>query len=470
MSQSILSTRVLRLLSGGLIFAALISTCKSTEFNAESNRAPALPPLQTQTFQQITREPRQATFTQGVSGAVANENYNVTSFGVLDLLVVIDTSSSMYEEQQNLSDRMAPLLSAVQDSSWRIAVTTTDPANTCVTALINKTDSNAARRFKNAISFGTNGDGIERPILRAVDGLKSQCAKGPGKWLRTGSTVAVLIVTDEDNCHIDVERGYGCTGQDDKEGSYLTNYLSSIRTVGTDARVYGIIRHPTQSEGQCPSALKSADIIANVISTTNGTWGSICDADYSATLTKISTDVAKILKTDFVLKSTPDAGSLVITVNGQPWTQYTLNGLVVHFTQLPPAGAPVRVSYRSGAAGVVTNKFDLPEIPLNGSIIAQVGGATVPGVTWDEPNRKVVFPSNPPDGSNIIVTYKVDSALVDTFLIAQNAKNVNVKLNGQVVPAAAYTYDSSTGAVKFKTAPAEGQGIVIEWRGNKRAT
>ncbi len=467
-----LKSGCLKQLACGFILAVFISNCKSTDFNGESPRAAELPPLQSQTFQQLTRAARQATFKQGVKGAVSNEDYSVTAFGVLDLLVVIDNSGSMAEEQENLSDRMAPLLSAVQSSDWRIAVTTTDPSDTCVTTMIRKSDSNAARRFKNAINAGIYGDGIERPILRAVDGLKSQCARGPGPWVRAGSAVAVLIVTDEDNCHIDVENGYGCAGMADKDGAYLTNYLSSIRTVGTDARVYGIIRHPSQSSSQCPSALKSADIVANVISNTGGTWGSICDSDYSATLSKISSDVAKILKTDFVLKSAPDAGSLVITVNGQPWTQYTLNGLVVHFTQAPPAGAPVRVSYRSGAAGIVTNRFDLPDAPLEGSIIAQVGGATIPGVTWDQATRKVVFPTNPPDGSNIIVTYKEASMLVDSFLIAQNtdARYLSVKVNGQTVPANLYTYDGSSGAVKFKTAPGEGQTIVIQWRGKKRAT
>lgn len=462
-----------RLLAQSVILMAAVSTCKSTDFNGDTGRSePAIPPLQTQTFQQITRAGKQATFTQGKSGATTNEDYNITAFGVLDLLVVIDNSGSMAEEQSNLAARLSPLLSAVQDSDWRIAVTTTDPSDRCVTDLIKKNDSNAASRFAAAINAGTSGDGIERPILRAVQGLKSECFWGPGKWLRDGSTVAVLIVTDEDNCHIDVARGYGCSSQADKDGAYLTNYLASIRKVGSDARVYGIIRHPSQSPSQCPTALKSADIVSSVIAQSGGTWGSICDADYGATLSKISSDVAKILKTDFVLKGNPDPGTLAITVNGQPWTAYTLNGLVVHFTAPPPAGAPVRVAYRSGAAGVVTNHFDLPEAPLEGSLAAQVNGAIVSGITWDGANRKVVFPANPAEGSTIIVSYKDAKPLVDTFLIAQDAdpRYINVKVNGQSIGANAFTYDAKTGAIKLNTPPPEGQTVIVEWRGSKRAT
>lgn len=463
----------LRLLGLSVVLTAVVSTCKSADLTGETGRsAPAMPPLQTQTFQQITRAGKQATFTQGKSGATTNEDYSITAFGVLDLLVVIDNSGSMSEEQSNLAARLSPLLSAVQDSDWRIAVTTTDPSDRCVTELIKKTDSNVASRFASAINAGTNGDGIERPVLRAVQGLKSECFLGPGKWLRDGSTVAVLIVTDEDNCHIDVNQGYGCSGQSDKDGAYLTNYLASIRKVGVDARVYGIIRHSSQTQAQCSTALKSADIVASVISQSGGTWGSICDADYGATLSKISSDVAKILKTDFVIKGAPDPGTLAITVSGQPWTAYTLNGLVVHFTSPPPAGAPVRVAYRSGAAGVVTNKFDLPETPLEGSLAAQVNGGIVTGLTWDAATRKVVFPANPTEGSTIIVSYKEAKPLVNTFLIAPDAdtRYINVKVNGQSIGANAFSYDAKTGAIKLTTPPPEGQAIIVEWRGSKKAT
>lgn len=455
-----------------VVLAALVSTCKSTDFGGDSNRAATLPPLQGQKFQQITRAGKQATFTQGKSGASSNEDYNVTAFGVLDLLVVIDNSGSMAEEQGNLGAKMAPLLSAVQDSDWRIAVTTTDPDDSCVTSLIKKTDSNAASRFANAINAGTAGDGLERPILRAVEGLKSKCFSGPGKWLRDGSTVAVLIVTDEDNCHIDLERGYGCSGDSDKNGSYLTDYLSSIRTLGTSARVYGIIRHPSQNSAQCSTAMKSADIVSSVISQTSGTWGSICDSDYSATLQRISTDVAKILKTDFVLKGAPDPGTLAITVNGQPWTQYTLTGLVVHFTASPPAGSTVRVTYRSGAAGVVTNQFDLGDAPLEGSLVGQVNGSTVAGVSYDINTRKVVFPTNPPEGSTILVSYKESRPLMDSFIIGTGADThyITVKVNGQSLASNAFNYDAKTGSVKLNAPPPEGAQILIEWRGIKKST
>jgi hypothetical protein len=71
-----------------------------------------------------------------------------------------------------------------------------------------------------------------------------------------------------------------------------------------------------------------------------------------------------------------------------------------------------------------------------------------------------------------VVTYKEAKGLVDTFLIAQDAdpRYINVKVNGQAVAANAFSYDAKTGAIKFNTPPAEGQTVIVEWRGKKRTT
>jgi len=450
----------------------LLDACKSTAFTGASNRSPALPPIQSRDFVQDTREIRQVQAKQGSSGSNANQNYNVTAMGIVDIVVVVDNSGSMAEEQANLSSRMTPLLSAIKDSDWRVVVTTTDPADRCGYGPISKSDFNPEGRFKSFVNAGTSGTGIERPILRAVDALKSNCFLGPGNWLRANSTVAVVIVTDEDNCHIDNEKGYGCSGSADYNGSYLTNYLASIRKVGTDARVYGIFWHPSQTQGQCGTALKQANIINDVVTQTGGTWGSICDNDYSATLAKISNDVAKTLKADFVLKSMPDPGTFRMTVNGQAWTDYTLTGLNVHFTRNPPVGAAVLVSYVSGASGVVTNKFDLPEAPADGVVTATIGGQSAGAVTYDPATGQAIFSNTPPNNSTIVMSYKVNSPLKTIFEIAPAAdtRYLKVFVNGALVDKSGYSYDSLTGAIKFVTAPPESAKVHAEWRGLKKTS
>lgn len=452
-----------------VVMCGLLLSCKTNDFSGGSDRAAALPPVQVKTFTQDTREVRQIQVKQGSAGSNGSESYNVTAMGIVDIVVVVDTSGSMAEEQANLAPKLSALMSAIKDTDWRIVVTTTDPNDRCGYGPISKGDFNAATRFQNYVNAGTGGTGVERPILRAVQALKGNCLFGPGNWLRPNSTVAVLILTDEDNCHVDVQNGYGCTGESDKEGAYLTNYLASIRSVGKDAKVYGIFWHPTQAQGQCSTALKQATIISNVVQQTGGTWGSICDADYTATLSRISKDVAQVLKADFVLKSLPDPGTLKIMVNGQLWTGYTLLGNAVHFTTNPPVGAAIQVSYVSGASGVVTNKFQIPDQPANGTLAASIAGKPAGAVSYDAASRSAVFAQNPPDGSTILLTYKLNSPLKTIFTIAPDAdtKYLKVYVNNQVVDKSKYTYDTRTGTVTFTEAPAESAPIKIEWRGKK---
>ncbi|MCX6124784.1 MAG: hypothetical protein NTV34_08550, partial [Proteobacteria bacterium] len=132
----------------------LLSNCKTSDFTGDGKKAEALPPVETRSFVQVTRETRTVTANQGSKGATSNESYNVSARGVLDLLVVVDNSGSMAEEQNNLSQKLKPLMSAVKDSDWQIAVTTTDPDDRCVTSLIKKNDLFAETRFKSAVNAG----------------------------------------------------------------------------------------------------------------------------------------------------------------------------------------------------------------------------------------------------------------------------------------------------------------------------
>jgi hypothetical protein len=448
-------------------FFVTFQSCKTEVFRGSSRNAPAIPPLQSRLFKQDSFEVRSLEVKQGNAGANGNELYSVVAKGVVDIVVVVDSSGSMAEEQANLASRLAPLLSAIKDSDWRIVVTTTDPNSDCGRGPLSKGDLLAEARFKNFVNAGVDGTGIERPILQAVNALKGDCFFGPGKWLRSGSTVAVVVVTDEDNCHIDVANGYGCSGQADLAGSYLTNYLASIRKIGTEARVYGIYWDPSQAT--CNGALKQATTIAAVVKATGGTAGSICDSDYSATLGKISTDVAKIMKSDFALKSVPDPGTFKMTVNGQPWTQFTQVGLLVHFTTNPPVDSAIQVTYVSGAAGVVSNSFPMADLPAGGNVSAVISGRPAGAVTYDAAQKKVVFAETPPSGSVITLSYKIAAPLKKEFSIPANLdpQYIKVYVNDSVVPGSTYSYSGSTGIIAFKISPAESSNIKVEWRGKK---
>ncbi|MFO0583578.1 MAG: hypothetical protein U0229_15005 [Anaeromyxobacter sp.] len=170
-----------------------------------------------------------------------------------DILFVIDESGSMLEEQQNLHDNLGDFVSALARSpvknDFRVGVTTTsvenfDPAtsatygagpNACAGcapypqgALVaierangavvpNKLwysagawlgprilDSGTAALvpdFEANVLLGTNGTGKEEPLRAARLALSARIADGTNAgFLRPGARLAVVILTDEDDC------------------------------------------------------------------------------------------------------------------------------------------------------------------------------------------------------------------------------------------------------------------------------
>lgn len=241
---------------------------------------------------QVNRPQKVEVFKQGTDEQSISEffkqNENDDAQGLLDVLIVIDNSSSMAEEQRNLSDKMMPLLSYVSESDWRIGVVTTDESDGCLRDVIYKNQANVEAAFSAAILAGVSGSGIEAGVPQAVRALKPDCLGGAG-WLRPDSTLAILIVSDEDNC----SDGKKCRVTAHNSGDFLLDHLSDIRVVGVNARVFGLIWHASQDQSQCPSAFRAGQIYSNLIDQTGGSWGSICDSDYSETLRAMSLDLRR---------------------------------------------------------------------------------------------------------------------------------------------------------------------------------
>jgi hypothetical protein len=453
-----------------LALGAAAAACSESDFRGS---AETIAPTLTREFTQVTYPAAQTKRTQGYLGEPRTQAFDQGEWGKLDLLVVIDDSGSMAEEQVNLATKLDPLLKYVAKSDWQIAVVTTDPREGCQRALIKKGDANAAQRFKSAVTAGTQGSGIEQGLYQAVAGLKAQCRTGR-PWLRADSTVSVLIVSDEDNCYTDddpTRGGYGCAGQADREAAYLTDYLAYIRTPGQDARVYGLVWHPTTPKSACTTALKQADTYAAIIEQTSGKWGSICEADYTKTLEGVSADIAQILKAEVVLDSAPDADSMSVTVDGKPWPEVTLAGKTVRFTKAPPFGAKVEVAYRVGAAGAVASEFDLDKLPVDGSLTVTLDGAQVDpaAYAWDEAKQRLVFAEAPGEKAELVVDYAERIPLTGAFEIGPTAdpRTIKVYVNGEAA-ADGIAYDAASGFVGVTPPPPAGAAIRVTFRERSR--
>ncbi len=409
------------------------------------------------TFTQVGRPSVTDLFVQGNSGTPATETFNQSASKPLDLLVVIDNSNSMQEEQVNLSQRLLPLLSYVNDSDWRIGVVTTDTANGCLRRLIKKGDANAATAFSQAIQAGVSGSGNERGVLQAVNALKCQT----NDWVRDVSSLAILIVSDEDNC----SDGLGCGTNDYAKKEFLLDYLNSIRVPGVNAKIYGLFWHPSQDQSVCSTAAKKANIYSELVTDTAGTWGSICDADYSNTLSGISQNIATILDRRFTLSRMPDPGSVQVSLNGVVQTSgFTVTANVVVFDLPPVDGTTVGISYRYGALPL-KKTFTLSSVPLDGVVNVHFNGVSVTtGFDFVPTSNSIVFTDLPPDFVQIRATYRKSLDLKMRFDLGRKYLRETLRVYVNNVETTNFTADPAIdNAVTFAVAPPEGAAILFTY-------
>ena len=398
------------------------------------------------------------TFQQGSVGTPQTESFRQEEKGRLDLLVNIDNSGSMREEQLQLAEKFNTLISHLDGFDWQIAINTTDTKDSCVRDLIRKGEANVEQRFAAAVTAGITGSPLERGLYQSIRALEGNC--WVGNWVRPDSVVAIIGVTDEDECSSRDECPYAGEASADN----LLNYLSSIRTLGVSARMYGIFWHPSQGQSECSTAYKKAHSYADAVDATGGTWGSICDSSYESTITQMSRDMAKLLKSQFTLANTPDSGSLQVRVNGQIVQNYTVAGKIIFFNQAPVHGAEISVSYTTGAASL-QNNFKLSEVVVGDIVRVSINGQTInpSNYSYNPADNKISMVV--PPFSTVRVQYEKDSNLSKSFdlkgTVAQNS--LKVYENNTLVSSSRYTINSAKTAITFNTAPVANSAVRVEY-------
>lgn len=387
----------------------------------------------------------------GIAHAAVDYLENRPRSDILDILVVVDNSGSMAEEQTNLSTKLAPLLSFVQNADWRIHVVTT--STSCPSTTINKTDVDAAQRFARAVLVGTNGDPNERGVKMAREALENPCQGTT--WLRPNSNLAILILSDEDNC----SDGAGCNGEGAwSSANYLYDYLATIRNPGINARVYGILFHPTMN--MCSGAGSQAHQYADLIARTGGVWGSICQADFTTTLQGVSQNAATLIAPIISLGNDPVAGSLTVTVDGQPLaaSEYTLVGREVHFARNVQQGQRIVVNfdYLDGRApGSITLLH--PASPETIRVYVQDHFVDPTQFSFDAaPRTLLMAPGFTNDETTVIYRENLPLRTIFPYGPLANPASLRCYLdNGTLMTGV--QYDASTESIMLGNPPADGE-------------
>ncbi|MGE0173173.1 MAG: hypothetical protein AB7T49_10320 [Oligoflexales bacterium] len=407
-------------------------------------------------FVQVDREMIARTYKQGAAGIPYDDTYTQGQYtGLLDVLFVVDNSSGMTDEQDLLKGEWSSVISSISGADYRVAVTTTDSSESCVRAIIQKGDSLASSKFSAAIDAGNDGSATERGIYRAKQALSCSTAN----WVRPGSFLAIVFFSTEDNCSDDE-----CYGESVSQPSYLTSYLANTmgRTSGTDYKFYGLYWKPTSSS--CSNGVDKANIYDSLVASSGGFAGSICSTSFGPTIDSMSSDWSKKLKSQIALKDIPDAGSLVIKVNGSVSSGYTLNGNVVTFNPKPVIGASIQATYKTGA-GAQLQAFDLGADPALETVKVMVNGAEAASTTYtiDSAAQKITFTSAPPPSADIQATFRRNVALKKEFDIGLKVAQATLKVSVNAVDTADYTFDAATGKITFNAAPPDASTVKAQF-------
>ena len=413
-------------------------------------------------IRQLERAQGMQSFQQGRDAQRADpETFAISQAGKLDLLVVMDDSTSMGDEQANLAAKLDQLISKLDNTDWQIAVVTTSDPCLRNNRLIKKTDSDRATAFSKAIGdIVLSNTVIEKGFPMSIKALKGECNGATNVWLRPNAAIGILIVSDEDNCGS--HTGEGCPGEPGETVTQMVDYLRSIRPAD-QAKIYGLFEGANECGG---TAFTAAKYKAGV-EQTGGRWGSICQANYTTTLQQISEDIRKIVKREFTLKFPPDAGTLQLDIDGvAKTTGFSLVGNILTISDLSAGDQNLVANYFYGAVKKYKN-FKIAGAIDSKTLAVKVNDVPVSSgdYIYDDIEKEVVFENEPVDNGVVKVSYRIDTPLPTDFSLSNTDilyQPMTVKVASQAVTA--YSYDTQAKKVVFTNAPRDGEDVEIVFR------
>ena len=145
----------------------------------------------------------------------------------------------------------------------------------------------------------------------------------------------------------------------DSVGTYIS-YLDTFTNSTASNRHYNVSAisvldsacQATQNSSGSPNSIVGQRYM-DIASQTNGTVGSLCDANFSQTLTKIQENILE-LSSQFFLQRAPIVSSITVAVNSAVIAQDPVNGwtynsvsnaIVFHGFSIPPQGANIEIHF-----------------------------------------------------------------------------------------------------------------------------
>ncbi len=281
-----------------------------------------------------------------------------------DLLLVIDNSCSMNDEQASLAANFSSFIqyASQQQVDWQIGVTTTDNepggeqgrlvGDGSNPKILTPNTPDVANKFKVKVNLGTFGSGMEKgfePALRALTAPLS--GTDNAGFVRPEANLAVLVISDEEE-------------QSPQAPSYYLNSFLNIKGFKranqfTFSAIAGFVQPvPTG----CNYTYDVNDRYRELVINSGGVRENICTPDWAATLQQLG-KTAFGYRSVFFLNAVPDLSAgkvLAVAVDGNALPELTgagvrnwtydpvANALRFEPAAVPTAGQTLAITYTVG--------------------------------------------------------------------------------------------------------------------------
>lgn len=280
----------------------------------------------------------------------------------VDILWVIDTSTSMDKHQDLMASQMNAFVSGLNDTrlNYHMAVTTMDMgsggmkgkflAKSGTPLILTNQTPNLVNVLADRVRAGATGSSIERGLQAMQASLSSPLASSSGYnagFMRENALLVVIFLSNEDDQSdsadyigwLDRVRPPLASG----ERSWLAHFMG---VTNTDASC------KTSQWDQAGHSEVGTRYIA-LADASGGTSEAICDADFRRALTNMKSRILEVM-TEYKLDRLPNLSTVKVYVNGaivpqnatNGWQYYEENNSIrFHGSAVPQPDATIRVDF-----------------------------------------------------------------------------------------------------------------------------
>jgi hypothetical protein len=302
---------------------------------------------------------------------------------IVDLLVVVDNSTSMTPDQEKLAREFANFVDAISEADYRIGVITTDTdssgnenrpgfhgnldiVESTGLRYITKQDANPEELFSKLINrketkvcedSGRKASKCpsfeERPLLAIKQAIDKRNSTNLG-FFRKGADLGVIIISDEDETDEENSSRYYSAqnlldhfSNEFNESKKMTSF--SITILEGDEDCWD--KQAAETNGGRGKAARPGLRIGELSNLTGGFNSSICSDNYGTAIQEISNYVEKNLIP--IIVDVPDSIIIdsiklsIVKPDGSPFEAgFTLDGKQLRIFPSPPKGSKVTLTYK----------------------------------------------------------------------------------------------------------------------------